>query len=210
MELIAAAGDAIDEYAAEIPELVWSTGPVSYEYHFGDRELFDAVVRSSWSRAGTLFAADASTLAVEDGQLAGIEIGMPGNEFRERQQALAGVWQELLANGDADNEAIGGVLERSESASWLNPVVEADTYYIHALAVKPEYRSKRIGYLLIDNTIKKAREQGYARFQLDVLSDNPAVGFYRAVGLELLAETTAPKPAAFGIPPEYRMGMKLS
>ena len=55
-----------------------------------------------------------------------------------------------------------------------------------------------------------AREQGFAKLQLDVLSDNPAVEFYRAVGLELLAETTAPDPAAFGVPPEYRMGMKLS
>jgi len=64
--------------------------------------------------------------------------------------------------------------------------------------------------LLIDNAINKARGQGYAKFQLDVMSDNPAVEFYRAVGLELLADTRAPKPAAFGVPPEYRMGMRLS
>ena len=37
----------------------------------------------------------------------------------------------------------------------------------------------------------------------------PAVGFYRAVGLELLADTREPKPAKFGVPPEYRMGMNL-
>ena len=89
-------------------------------------------------------------------------------------------------------------------------MIDADTYYIHALSVKPEYRGKRVGYHLIDNAISKAREQGYVRFQLDVLSDNPAVEFYRAVGLEVLAETCAPKPAAFGVPPEYRMGMDLN
>lgn len=119
------------------------------------------------------------------------------------------VWQGLVASGDADGEDIAGVLERSDHASWLNPVIYEDTYYTHALSVKPEFRGKRVGYALIENAINKAREQGFARFQLDVLSDNPAVGFYRAVGLELLAETTAPKPAAFGVPPEYRMGMKL-
>ena len=58
--------------------------------------------------------------------------------------------------------------------------------------------------------MKKAREQGFAKLQLDVLSDNPAVEFYRAAGLELLAETRAPAPSAFGVPPEYRMGMNLS
>ena len=102
------------------------------------------------------------------------------------------------------------MLERSEHASWLNPLVQADTYYIHALAVKPEFRGKRVGYQLIEDAIRRAREAGYAKFQLDVLSDNPAVGFYQSVGLEVLAETTAPKPAAYGVPPEYRMGMKLS
>ena len=101
-------------------------------------------------------------------------------------------------------------MERADHASWLNPVIDADTYYIHALAVKPEYRGKRIGFHLIDSAIKKARDQGYKKFQLDVMSDNPAVEFYRAVGLELLADTRAPKPAAAGVPPEYRMGMSLS
>ena len=209
MSLIAAAGDAVSTYAREIPDLVWATGPVSYEYHFADRTLFDAVVLGSWSAAGTLFAADATTLAVEGDELMGIEIGMPGNEFRERQNALGPVWQKLVVDAAIEEGDIGGVLERSEHASWLNPLVQADTYYIHALAVKPEFRGKRVGYQLIEDAIRRAREAGYAKFQLDVLSDNPAVGFYQSVGLEVLAETTAPKPAAYGVPPEYRMGMKL-
>ena len=143
MALIAATGDAVSAYAHEIPELVWSTGPVSYEYHFADRVIFDAVVLGSWSSAGTLFAADATMLAVEGDQLMGIEIGMPGNEFRERQNALGPVWQKLVTDAAIDAGDIGGVLERSEYASWLNPLVEADTYYIHALAVKPKFRGKR-------------------------------------------------------------------
>lgn len=210
MEILAATGEAIETFANEIPELVWATGPVSYEYHFADRDLFDAIVLGSWRRDGTLFAADATSLAVEDGQLMGIEIGMPGGEYRTRQHALGPVWQELVVNEAVSRADIEGVLERSEHASWLNPVIDDETYYIHALAVKPEFRGKRIGYHLIDNAIRKARDNGFAKFQLDVLSDNPAVGFYRAVGLELLAETTAPKPAEFGVPPEYRMGMLLS
>ena len=105
--------------------------------------------------------------------------------------------------------SIEGVLQRSQHASWLNPVIHADTYYIHAISVKPEYRGKRVGYRLMDSAINSAREQGFSKLQLDVLSGNPAVEFYRAVGFELLAETRAPKPAAFGVPPEYRMGIEL-
>jgi len=210
MEIILATEDVRAEFAHEIPELVWATGPVSYEYHFADRDLFDAIVRGSWLQDGTLFAADASSLAVEDGNLMGIEIGMPGPEYRTRQNALGPVWQDLVASEQIDPDDIPGVLARSDHASWLNPVIYEDTYYIHALSVKPNYRGKRVGYHLIQNAMTKAREQGFAKLQLDVLSDNPAVEFYRAVGLELLAETTAPDPAAFGVPPEYRMGMKLS
>ena len=209
MQISTITAEQVEQFANQIPELVWATGPVSYDYHFARRELFDAVVLGSWRTPGSLFAADATTVAVEDGQLMGIEIGMPGNEYRLRQNALAPVWQRLVASQEADAEVIAGVLERSDHASWLNPVIHDDTYYIHALSVKPEARGKRVGYALIENAIKKAREQGFAKLQLDVLSDNPAVGFYRAVGLDLLAETTAPKPAAFGVPPEYRMGLKL-
>jgi ribosomal protein S18 acetylase RimI-like enzyme len=150
--------------------------------------LFDAVALGSWRHRGSLFGFDAATVAVEEGQFMGVEIGMNGAEYRERQAALGPVWQKLIADGDIDRDVIPGVLQRSDHASWLNPVIHADTYYVHALAVKPEFRGKRVGYQLIDGAIKRAKEQGYKRFQLDVLSDNPAVGFYRAVGLELLAD----------------------
>ncbi len=210
MQLVQVSPGLLKTHAGDIPELVWATGPSSYQYHFADRNLFDAVVLGSWQTDGSLFAADATTLALEDGELMGIEIGMPGDEYKARQNGLGPVWQQLLTNGQADSDDLAGILERSEYASWLNPVVHADTYYIHALSVKSGFRGKRVGYHLIQNAITSAREQGFAKLQLDVLSDNPAVDFYKAVGLELLAETRAPKPLASGVPPEYRMGMKLS
>ena len=210
MNIIETTAAERDLYASEIPDLVWATGPVSYEYHFADRALFDAIVLGSWRHDGSLFAADATSIAVEDGKLMGIELGMPGPDYRARQAGLGPVWQALVEKNEIDPADIPGVLTRSDHASWLNPVIHEDTYYIHALSVKPEFRGRRVGYHLINNAITKAREAGFAKLQLDVLSDNPAVEFYRAVGLTLLAETRAPDPSAFGVPPEYRMGMNLS
>jgi ribosomal protein S18 acetylase RimI-like enzyme len=209
MEVIKATPEHLTAFAQEIPELAWATGPISYEYHFGTRELFDALVLGSWETENSLFGADATHLALEGDELMGIEIGMAGNEFKARQNGLAPVWQKLVANNQIDEADILGVVERSEHASWLNPVIDQYTYYIHAISVKPGYRGKRVGFHLIDAAIERAQDAGFKKFQLDVLSDNPAVDFYRAVGLELLAETRAPKPEAFGIPAEYRMGMKL-
>ncbi len=210
MDIIPASLELRAQFVGDIPQLVWDTGPISYQYHFADRELFNSIIEASWMSDGTLFAADTTRLAIADDKLLGIEIGMPGIEFRARQDALGPVWRELVSRGAIDPDLIPGVLERSEHASWLNPVIFEDTFYIHALSVKPEARGKRIGYLLMERAIAYAKSQGFSRFQLDVLSDNPAVGFYRNMGLEVLAETTAPKPAAFGIPPEYRMGMALA
>ena len=209
MQIIAANTVARDIFANEIPDLVWATGPVSYDYHFSDRDLFDAIVLGSWHLDKTLFAADAATLAVEGGELMGIEIGMPGSEYISRQNALSAIWQDLIAKDQFEADDIAGVLERSEHASWLNPFIRSDAYYIHAISVKPNCQGKRVGYQLMENSVQTAREKGFVSLQLDVLSDNPAVEFYRAFGFELLAETRAPKPSAFGIPPEYRMGMKL-
>ena len=63
---------------------------------------------------------------------------------------------------------------------------------------------------MMEFLFEEAKELGYQEFQLDVLSDNPAVGFYRSLGLEVLAETKAPKPAEFGVPIEFRMGKLLN
>lgn len=195
--------------APEIPDLVHATGPVSYDYHFARRGLFDALIKASWLTPGTLFAADTTTVALDGDTLLGIEIGFHGPEFRTKQGALGPLWEKMLADGDATGDELTGLLDRAEKASWLNPVVRPKRYYIHALAVKPESRGKNIGAALIQNAQARGRQLGCTHLELDVLSDNPATRFYRAQGLELLAETRAPEPLEYGVPPEWRMGRPL-
>ena len=95
---------------------------VSYEYQFGTREVFDHAVLGSWPMDGTLFGADATSLAIEDGALMGIEIGMRGTEYKTRQHALAPLWKNLIERGDVSKQDFYGLLERADHASWLNPV----------------------------------------------------------------------------------------
>ena len=209
IDIVKAEGDFIELYADEIPELAWSTGPVSYEYHMKRRSLFDASVQRSWRTPGTLFSADSAILSIREGKLLGVAIAFNGTEFKERVAALGPLWEEMLKAEEVTAEEIVGVAERSKLASWLNPVIYSNTFYVHAIAVKPEARGQRVGYLMMEYLFNKAKELGYLEFQLDVLSDNPAVGFYRSLGLEVLAETRAPKPAEFGVPIEFRMGKLL-
>jgi hypothetical protein len=79
----------------------------------------------------------------------------------------------------------------------------------NVIAVKLKFCGKRVGCYLNGRAIRRATEQGYKRFQLDVLAMNPVLGFYRALGLQRLTETSAAKPVEFGAPAEYRIGMNL-
>ena len=210
IDIIKAEGEFVELYADEIPELAWSTGPASYEYYMKRRSLFDAWVQRLWRAPGTIFSADSAILNIEEGKLLGVAIAFNGGKYRERIRAGGPLWEEMLKADEVTTEEIVGVTERAKLASWLNPVIYSNTFYVHALAVKPEARGKGVGYSMMECLFDEAKELGYQEFQLDVLSDNPAVGFYRSLGLEVLAETKAPKPAEFGVPIEFRMGKLLN
>ena len=210
IDIIKAEGELVELYANEIPELAWSTGPVSYEYYMKRRSLFDAWVQRLWRTPGTLFSSDSAILSIEEGELLGVAIAFNGGKYRERIRAGGPLWEEMLKADEVTTEEIAGVTERAKLASWLNPVIYSNTFYVHALAVKSEARGKGVGYSMMEYLFEEAKELGYQEFQLDVLSDNPAVGFYRSLGLEVLAETKAPKPAEFGVPIEFRMGKLLN
>ena len=209
IDIIKAEGELVELYADEIPELAWSTGPASYEYYMKRRSLFDAWVQRLWRAPGTIFSSDSTILSIEEGKLLGVAIAFNGGKYRERIRAGGPIWEEMLKAKEVTTEEIAGVTERAKLASWLNPVIYSNTFYVHALAVKPEARGKGVGYSMMEYLFDEAKDLGYQEFQLDVLSDNPAVGFYRSLGLEVLAETKAPKPAEFGVPVEYRMGKLL-
>ena len=209
IDIIKAEGELVELYADEIPELAWSTGPASYEYYMKRRSLFDAWVQRLWRAPGTIFSSDSTILSSEEGKLRGVAIAFNGGKYRERIRAGGPIWEEMLKAKEVTTEEIAGVTERAKLASWLNPVIYSNTFYVHALAVKPEARGKGVGYSMMEYLFDEAKDLGYQEFQLDVLSDNPAVGFYRSLGLEVLAETRAPKPAEFGVPVEYRMGKLL-
>ena len=210
IDIIKAQGELVELYADEIPELAWSTGPASYEYYMKRRSLFDAWIQRLWRAPGTIFSSDSAILSIEEGKLLGVAIAFNGGKYRERIRAGGLLWEEMLKADEVTTEEIAGVTERAKLASWLNPVIYSNTFYVHALAVKPEARGKGVGYSMMECLFDEAKELGYQEFQLDVLSDNPAVGFYRSLGLEVLAETKAPKPAEFGVPIELRMGKLLN
>ena len=110
-------------------------------------------------------------------------------------KVISGVWVFCFFSLPAISQNVAVI---DTQAAILQTQVAQDAF--KALEEETEYSSM----------VEEAKELGYQEFQLDVLSDNPAVGFYRSLGLEVLAETKAPKPAEFGVPIEFRMGKLLN
>lgn len=207
MEIVQATEEHTVRYAKEFADLMYATGPVTYAYQFNGRELFDRIVDASWRTAGTLFAYDGTTLAIDGDELLGIEVGFQGPEFAQRKKALGALWPDLIDAGEISDDLLARIAERTYQCSYLNAAIPSGAYYIHALAVKTSRRGKGIGAQLLRNAIDKAAQSGLRALHLDVLSDNPAVEFYRALGFQCLVESTAPVPLQHGVPMEMRMAL---
>jgi len=211
--LIGAADPAapVDLPAGAIASLIRATGPVSYDYQFGpDGTLLRAVADHSWAIDGTLFARDMTMLALVDGQLAGMAMAFPGDDFYRRKAALVASLPPLIAELALDPAELEGLMIRAEQASYLNAHAPSHAWYLLALAVEPTWRGHAVGAALLTDVIARGRAAGFAEVQLDVLADNPAVDFYHAFGFRILAEIRSPELSErAGFPSEYRMGLTL-
>jgi len=210
VQLSSVEGADVARFAALIPRLIRATGPVSYDYQFGVDGLLDRLVAASWATPDTLFSAECVTAAVEAGELAGIELGFAGPNFYAFKANLAALAPGLIERGEVTYDELSGLMKRAGKASYLNAHVPDDVYYLHALSVLPDRRGTGAGKALLCAAIARARQSGYRELQLDVLADNPAVGFYQAAGLEILAEIRSPELSRdHGFPSEYRMAVVL-
>lgn len=209
MELVTVDRDRAAQFTGDVVELVYNSGPPTYDYQFVSRPAFDRLIGDSWLAEGTLCGYDETTLAMDGDNLLGIEIGYAGPEFDSRKKTLRPLWQSIIADGAVTSEQLDEIARRSYLASYLNAAIPASAYYVHALSVRPELHGQGIGAALMKDAIDRAADEGYRVVHLDVLSDNPAVKFYEAFGFEVLAQTVAPVPHSHGVPMEQRMSLDL-
>ena len=209
MEIVTVDRDRAAQFTDGVVELAHNTGPSTYDYQFSSRPVFDRLVGDSWLTAGTLFGYDETTLALDGDDLLGIEIGFAGPEFERRKKTLRPLWPPVIEDGIVTADELAEIGRRSYLASYLNVVIPASAYYVHALSVRPDLHGQGIGAALMKDAIERAADEGYRVVHLDVLSDNPAVKFYEAFGFEVLAQTVAPIPHSHGVPMEQRMSLDL-
>jgi len=211
IDILAADRALAARHAAHIPDLVRATGPQSYDYIFGPRaDVYDAFIETAWMAPGNFFSHTQSTIAFEDGVFRGVLIGHDGPAHYPLKDALWPLLDGLVQKGDVEAAHLVALAERADIASYMNPHVPEDCHYIIVVSVPLSARGRGAGKALIENAIAHARGEGFRSVHLDVMSDNPAVGLYRAMGFQPMAETITPIPCRqHGLAMELRMVLPL-
>ncbi len=90
--------------------------------------------------------------------------------------------------------------------TYLTPHTPDGNYCVHNLAVDPHAGVKGLGRRLLRGAFEHAAKADYRAVCLDVLDNNPAVGFYLRMGMDLACEVRLPRLMEdHGMPAIYRM-----
>jgi len=211
IDILAADKALAAQHAAHIPELVAATGPASYNYIFGPKsEVYTPFIETAWLAPDNFFSHTQSTIALEDGDFRGVLIGHDGPAHYRLKDALWPLLDGLVTQRRVQPEHLAALAERADIASYMNPHVPEDCHYIIVVSVPLSARGRGAGKALLERAIADARDKGFRTVHLDVMSDNPAVGLYRAMGFQPMAETITPIPCReHGLAMELRMVLPL-
>lgn len=211
IKIVSAIGERASRFATHIPGLIRATGPKSYSYIFGSYEpLYQQFMERAWAAPDNYFSHSRSILALEDGVFCGVLISHDGPEHYRAKAAVLPITQSLIGQNGITESHILGLAERADIASYMNPHVPEDCSYIIVVSVPEDARGKGAGRALMVHEIERARTMGFRSVHLDVMSDNPAVGLYRTLGFETMAETITPILCReHGIAMELRMVLPL-
>jgi GNAT superfamily N-acetyltransferase len=88
---------------------------------------------------------------------------------------------------EVDREIVGFALWFLSFSTWMG----RHGIYLEDLYVRPDQRRAGIGRALLEGLARRCAERGYGRLEWSVLDWNePALGFYRAIGAEAMDEWT--------------------
>src|SRR5262249_46323404 len=95
-------------------------------------------------------------------------------------------------------------------AKSLFPAVPYDAYYVQNVVTHPtKARGRGLGRRFMELAFERGRAQGGRSCHLDVGRTNPAVDFYKELGMYVAVEPSVPRLLQLGIPSHYRMVKEL-
>ena len=121
----------------------------------------------------TLYSYRNTVVAEIDGTVAGALVAYDGADYAAMRQTTF------------------NLVERNTGVKLNQNAMEtgAGEYYLDSMAIKPQYRGRNIGKMLMQNRMKHARNQGIAKVTLLVDIDKPRLqAYYESLGFAFIEQ----------------------
>jgi ribosomal protein S18 acetylase RimI-like enzyme len=188
-------------------QLIYATDPHLFDCYFNhDLDLRQTCMTQWWHAKKGWFSHFGCRAAKFGDAVVGIEISFTRDEILENVRPTF-IHAKKTMSPDAFkhfSEIFGDYVQ------YLFPAMPKDAYYVQSLAAADKARGRGIGRLLLNRIFDRAKRRGLRLCQLDVASDNPAVNFYRQMGMTIVSESRVPYlEETFGVSGHYRMRKEL-
>ncbi|MEM9044967.1 MAG: GNAT family N-acetyltransferase [Pseudomonadota bacterium] len=204
MSLVLRQGKA-DDQIDQIADLIWSTDVELMEFTFPSYEIWTKVARTEWRQPKGLISHLQATIALSDGEVAGITVGHTSAEYPENFDYTVNLQREIFS---ADELA-----HHQDALIWMDrlfPPAREDAFYVQELAVAPRFRGQGLGKRLLAAALERAKAAGAQRISLDVAEANPSVAVYNSLGFETEIETRVPYLEERGIGRHLHMSLPVA
>lgn len=193
---------AAPEDAAVAVPLIYSSGPVAFDYVFTNRDGGDAqaFLQHCFVDGAGEFGWRNHWVGVAEGKVVAVGAGFGADA--KWPFTLAAARQIIRHYGL--RRGLGVIARGLRVESVIQPP-EDDMHYLAHLAVLPELRGHGIGRALIDQLVGTARDAGRSRVTLDVAASNPrAEALYRRAGFKVVGERKSQLANERGRVPDHR------
>jgi ribosomal protein S18 acetylase RimI-like enzyme len=201
-EIIPARPD-VDE--RRVAELIWTVNVPLMSYLFHDEETWARLLATDWRHVNGLVCHAKAHLAVDDGKVVGVLVCHDPLTLDENFEQSMQRWAETEPPDLVSHlETAFLMMDR------LCPHPRPNEYFVLDIAVSPSQRNKGLGRRLMTAAIDQAKALGKSAICLDVIANNPAVGFYKALGMQIEAEIRLPYlDENYGLGMHYHMVLQL-
>jgi len=173
-----------------LAELIWTVDENLMAFLFGTPENWHRLFSMDWQADEGIVNHSHSVVAVDSDQILGVLIGYNANIIDRLFEATLSRW--LKEEHPAKAEYLEQAFNKMDR---LFPHPAEGSFYVLDLAVDVNNRKGGVGRKLMEWAVSQARSQDLSALELDVEADNPAVGFYKKLGMIVEIETLVPEIA---------------
>lgn len=178
-----------ERFILDVLPLLYESGKEYFDCIFGNQDTALESLDKWMRRASSEFAILRWTMLFDDDQLIGGIIGIDGEELLSCQKADTFALLKEVRREDRKK-----LISRMAIVKDIYLPVKPKEFFVRTIAVKPEYRGKGIGGILINKFIDTGYEHGFNKFRLEVRAENiHALKLFKSVGFCVCHESINPE-----------------